>query len=135
MNRDLLRIIDANLNRSREGLRVCEEIVRFILDDAKLTGEFKKLRNKISRNIKKFPGQPNSLLKCRACQTDVGRNLKNLLPRKSYQDVFLANIQRAKESLRVLEEFSSIYNRSLSNNFGKLRFKVYQLEKKVIARF
>ena len=56
IKRDLLRIVDANLNRSREGLRVCEEVVRFALEDARLTSEFKTLRHKISRSIKRFSG-------------------------------------------------------------------------------
>ncbi|MCP4640146.1 MAG: hypothetical protein GY851_06930, partial [bacterium] len=31
------RIIDANLNRAREALRVIEEFARFVLDDANLS--------------------------------------------------------------------------------------------------
>lgn len=134
MEKDLLRIIDANLNRSREGLRVCEEIARFVLEDARLTGEFKKIRHKISRNIKEFPAMSKTLLECRNSQADVGRNIFSKSGRKSYKDVFFANIQRVKESLRVLEEFSSIFNQPLSNNFAQLRFQVYELEKKTIAR-
>ncbi|MBL7084738.1 MAG: thiamine-phosphate pyrophosphorylase [Candidatus Omnitrophica bacterium] len=134
MKKDLFRIIDANLNRSREGLRVCEEIVRFILEDAKLTAKFKRLRHSISRNIKKFPGMPNTLLECRKALADVGRGALNKSSRKNYKDVFFANIQRVKESLRVLEEFAKIFNRSLSKSFTRLRFQVYELEKKTIAR-
>jgi len=36
------RIIDANLNRVKEGLRVCEEITRFILDNHKFTLNLKR---------------------------------------------------------------------------------------------
>ena len=134
MKKDLFRIIDANLNRSREGLRVCEEIARFALEDERLTGEFRNLRHGISRNIKKFPGKSSALLECRESRADVGRKLLSKSSRKNYKDVFFANIQRVKESLRVLEEFSNIFNRSLSNDFAGLRFKVYELEKKTIAR-
>lgn len=134
MKKDLFRIIDANLNRSREGLRVCEEVVRFVLEDAGLTAEFKTLRHKISRNIKKFPGVPKTLLESRDSRADVGRKILSKSSRKNCKDLFFANIQRVKESLRVLEEFSSIFNRSLSNDFAGLRFKVYELEKKTIAR-
>ncbi|MCQ9208265.1 MAG: hypothetical protein NG712_02685 [Omnitrophica bacterium] len=134
MKKELLRIIDANLNRAREGLRVCEEIVRFVLEDAKLTAEFKALRHQVSRNIKKFPAIAKSLVECRQVQTDVGRKIVNKSRRKNYKDLFSANIQRVKESLRVLEEFSSIFNRSLNNSFARLRFRVYGLEKKTVAR-
>ena len=134
MRKGFLRIIDVNLNRSREGLRVCEEIVRFVVEDAKLTGEFKALRHRISRIIKKLPVSQERLLESRDTQTDVGRKVKSLTGRKNYKDLFSANIQRVKESIRVLEEFSSIFNQSFSNNFAQLRFKVYRLEKKTIAR-
>ncbi len=135
MKKDLFRIIDANLNRSREGLRVCEEIARFILEDVKLTGEFKNLRHRISRSTKKFPGSYGALLESRLTQGDVGRKVLNKAGRKNYKDLFLANIQRVKESLRVLEEFAKIFNRSLSKSFTRLRFQVYELEKKTIAKF
>lgn len=134
MRKGFLRIIDVNLNRSREGLRVCEEIVRFVLEDVKLTGEFKALRHRVSHMIKKLPVSQERLLESRETQTDVGRKVKSLNGRKNYKDLFAANIQRVKESMRVLEEFSSIFNQSFSNNFARLRFKVYRLEKKTIAR-
>ena len=134
VKKDLLRIIDANLNRSREGLRVCEEIARFVLEDKRLTGEFRILRHRISHNIKKFPGKSRALLECRESLTDVGRKIFAPSRKKNYKDLFCANIQRVKESLRVLEECSNIFSQSLSNSFAKLRFKVYELEKKIIAR-
>lgn len=135
MKKDLLRIIDANLNRSREGLRVCEEISRFILEDVKLTKEFKTIRHRISRNIKKISAISRQLLQSRESATDIGREIPNKSRRRNCKDVFAANIQRAEEALRVLEEFSKMLNYTLSKNFARLRFKVYELEKKAIARF
>jgi len=135
VKKDLLRIIDANLNRSREGLRVCEEITRFVLEDKKLTEELKRLRHGISRSVKKFPAMSKGLLECRRVISDVGRKISNKSGRKHYKDIFSANIQRVKESLRVLEEFAKIFNHALGNNFARLRFKAYELEKKIIARF
>ena len=41
----LLRIIDANLNRAREGLRVCEDISRFALGDKTATRALKSIRH------------------------------------------------------------------------------------------
>lgn len=134
MKKDLLRIIDANLNRSREGLRVCEEIARFILEDAKATAAFKNLRHRISRSIKKIPGMSIGLVECRNTRSDAGKDILNNSLRRNCKDVFSANIQRVKEALRVLEEFSSIFNRSLGKDFSRLRFKVYELEKETIAR-
>jgi hypothetical protein len=49
-------------------------------------------------------------------------------------DVFYANSQRAKESLRVLEEFAKLRDRRLAEDLKKLRYQVYALEKNVIER-
>ncbi len=41
----VLRILDANLNRAREALRVVEDYARFVLNDDALCGELKQLRH------------------------------------------------------------------------------------------
>jgi thiamine-phosphate pyrophosphorylase len=43
----LPRLIDANLNRAREGLRVLEDLARFELDDAALSERAKQIRHGI----------------------------------------------------------------------------------------
>ena len=48
-NRDkILRVIDANLNRSREGIRVIEDTARFYLDNEKISKELKNIRHLIT---------------------------------------------------------------------------------------
>lgn len=49
-------------------------------------------------------------------------------------DIFMANMERSKESIRVLEEFSKLIDGSLSARFSKLRFRLYDIEKKVYKR-
>ena len=44
----ILRALDANCNRAREGFRVAEDVARFILNDAPLLGRIKKLRHSVS---------------------------------------------------------------------------------------
>lgn len=129
------RIIDANLNRSREGLRVCEEVLRFILNDAKLTKSLRELRHNITQTMKTLSLSPRELLSGRDVRLDVGKNLVGNKKREGYADIFMANIERAKEALRVLEEFSHILNAETSKGFGALRFRLYNLEKKIIAKF
>jgi thiamine-phosphate pyrophosphorylase len=128
------RIIDANLNRLKEGLRVCEEITRFILDNRKLTAEFKGIRHKITLIVKKL--NPPVLLEERQILKDVGRSLLHPqeLKRRNSSDIFFANIQRVKESLRVLEEFSKIQSTVSPLQFKKIRYQIYELEKKVSKR-
>ena len=128
-NNNIHRIIDANLNRVKEGLRVCEEIARFILDNHKLTADFKKIRHEIDGVVRKtYPA--SVLLKERNSNSDVGRlNSRGELKRASCKDIFWANIQRVKESLRVLEEFSKLTDVKAALCFKQLRYKVYEIEK------
>lgn len=129
-NSNIHRIIDANLNRVKEGLRVCEEITRFILDDRKLTALFKLYRHQIDAIVKKVYLSSRLLEeRCSAC--DVGRkNSRSELKRAGLKDIFWANIQRVKESLRVLEEFSKLKDKQAALRFKELRYKVYEIEKK-----
>lgn len=126
---NISRIIDANLNRVKEGLRVCEEITRFILDNRKFTAQLKASRHRIdSLAGRLYPVA--QLLSQRKPQADVGRrNSCGELKRGDYKDIFWANIQRVKESLRVLEEFSKLIDVRAALGFKQLRYKVYAIEK------
>jgi len=129
------RIIDANINRTKEGLRVCEEITRFILNSRGLTAQFKNIRHKIDSLLKHLVAR-ESLLNKRQSLTDVGRdNFANEMRRRNYQDIFFANIQRVKESLRVLEEFTKLADIKIAASFKRIRYDIYEIEKKVIERF
>lgn len=126
----LYRIIDANLNRTREGLRVCEEILRFVLNDKKSTLEFKKIRQQIKKITDILLIE--KLLKARDIENDVGKKSYRIeLERKNYADIFFANIQRVKESLRVMEEFLKLIDSNLSIKFKEIRYRIYFLEKKI----
>ena len=123
------RIIDANLNRVKEGLRVCEEITRFILDNHKFTAQLKQARHKIDTLAGKIYVS-EKLFSQRRVGADVGRlNSCGELKRSNCRDIFWANIQRVKESLRVLEEFSKLLDVQVALGFKQLRYKVYEIEK------
>lgn len=136
MKNKIFRIIDANLNRSREGLRVCEEIARFALNNEALTKELKSVRHRISAIAREFEGKLGRMSGSRESRTDVGRSsrIKGGMARKSMGDLFAANMERAKESLRVLEEFFQLIDPSASAKFSKIRFKVYDIEKRAIQK-
>lgn len=136
MNRQIYRIIDANLNRSREGLRVCEEICRFVLEDKSLTDELKRLRHKITNCIRYYPAQLKGIVSARDSEKDIAKAAHPLeRKRRDWKEISLANIERVKESLRVLEEFSKVIDKKNADRFKKLRFKSYDIEKKLISRF
>lgn len=135
MNNKILRTIDANANRLRESLRVCEDIARFILSDRKSTQRFKSLRHKASLAVKKFDQNEKLLVNFRDSRKDVGRRtIKSETKRRDVADIFKANAKRAEESLRLLEEFSKLANPHLSKRFKTMRFELYSLEKNIVER-
>jgi len=129
-------VIDANFNRSREGLRVCEEVARFIWNSPRLTNELKKVRHAVSGVLRDSPATSRILREARDSERDVGRcsSSKSEMARPGYNDIFSANIQRVKESLRVLEEFFKLVDKKSSAKLSSLRFKVYEIEKKALSR-
>lgn len=134
-NSTVNRIIDANLNRVKEGLRVCEEVSRFILDSRVFTAAFKGMRHRIGSLVRRLGPYPG-MIKERDASGDIGRRIyKGELSRRDYQDIFFANIQRVKESLRVLEEFSKLTSTRTACAFKDLRYEAYQVEKRIIEKF
>lgn len=135
MNDRILRIIDANVNRLREALRVCEDIARFILSDKKATQRLKSLRHKVCLAIKGLDTNKRILANFRAPEKDIGRKtIKSERGRRGVADIFKANIKRAEESIRVLEEFSKLLKPPLSNRFKDMRFELYSLEKSIAEK-
>ena len=134
MKADIFRIIDANLNRSREGLRVCEDIARFAFDSKVLTKELKIVRHHISDIAKSSALEIKGLSEARNSEDDILRlyRFESEMKRRGLADIFAANIERVKESLRVLEEIFKLVNIKSSLKFCGLRFKVYTIESKAI---
>ena len=136
LRRDIFRIVDANFNRSREGLRVCEEITRFVMNSSAFTKELKALRHGITGIIRSSPGTAKECLESRNSISDCGRipDFEIEASRREAADIFSSNIERVKESIRVLEEFFKIINVDLSSKLSRLRFKAYDIEKRVLKR-
>jgi len=133
---EIFRIIDANLNRSREGLRVCEDIARFIMNDPAITKELKTVRHGISGIVRSSPKMAKMLIEARHAGNDVGKTplIDIELSRQNISDVFMANIERVKESIRVLEEFFKIIDNAQSVKLLRLRFEIYGIEKKAVKK-
>jgi thiamine-phosphate pyrophosphorylase len=129
MNRAVSRILDANFNRSREGLRVAEEVVRFALDKKALAADLKRARHAVTAVYKRIG--PAELAAGRDSRNDVGRGPSALeRPRLDLAELFWANLERAKEALRVLEETSKLAAPETSGALKKIRFELYGIEKR-----
>jgi len=121
----IYRVIDANLNRLKEGLRVVEDIKRYVFDDAKLAYKIKSLRHKAKISQKEF-------LKFRNSQEDVLKtSTKSEQARKNLDEIITANFKRAQESARVLEECFKLINLEYAELFKSIRYELYELEKEL----
>jgi len=133
MDKGVYRIIDANLNRVMEGLRVSEDIIRFSSNDEAITLSLKDLRHEIFTAVKDLQKEHLKELVASRDLNDVGmRSTDSEKSRDNLVDLFLANTQRGKESLRVLEEVLKLFDRDLSQKFKKFRFKLYGIEKAAV---
>ncbi|MBU2495816.1 MAG: thiamine phosphate synthase [Candidatus Omnitrophota bacterium] len=124
---NLYRIVDANFNRTREGLRVLEELARFSGQNPVLTKTLRGLRHRISVLTERSFPRPK-LLANRRSETDPGRNFRPE-KRTGKNDLVLANSFRVTESLRVLEEMAALLKPEATASFQDLRFSFYDLEK------
>jgi thiamine-phosphate pyrophosphorylase len=127
------RVVDANYNRAKEGLRVCEDTARFIFDNKSMTSRFKHLRHGLGDAISAFGLK--GIVSAREIVGDVGRmTIHSESRRKGLADIFYANVQRVKESLRVLEEFAKLFDLQAAERLKRLRYNVYDLEKEVLGK-
>ena len=137
------RIFDANLNRGIEGLRVIEEIARFILDNKKLQNKIKGIRHRFLQLGKDtFAALPASnrihaVADKRDSENDVGGEsvTSHEVKRQNIYSIIQSNISRAAESARVFEEFSKLESSKLPALWKKIRFEIYSFEKELISSF
>ncbi len=128
-NQRVAQLIDANLDRSREGLRVVEDWCRFGLRREDLVSTLKDWRQQLAKH------HHNIYKQARSTTTDKGIGLSHPAQRNrvSPLEVVAANCSRAEEALRVLEEFTRISDPLLAKNASNIRYGLYEVEKKIIA--
>src|SRR4030043_1281928 len=134
-------MIDANLNRSSEGLRGLEDVARFLLNDAELSRRVRTLRHDLARQTESLSV---GLLSQRDSEYDVGRlrpkdkePITEVTSLQGLLDLVTANAKRAEESLRVIEELAKLpeMNSMLNSaSFEQTRFALYTLERDLISR-
>ena len=130
----ILRIIDANYNRSKEGLRVCEDICRFSVGNSALARGFRSARHELLKILLALPFPYDKIVSSRDVEGDFGKQTVSRNKPSGIKDVFLRNIKRSEEACRVLEEFSGLIHPRSTRRFQALRFKIYALEKKALKQ-
>jgi len=127
---ELYRVIDANLNRLKEGIRVVEDILRYRDNNKALAKQLKSLRHKAKIS------ETKELLTYRDSINDVLRSsTKSEQTRTDIVSILSANFKRSQESSRVLEELFKLDNIQYSENFKTIRYELYNLEKEVILNY
>jgi thiamine-phosphate pyrophosphorylase len=121
------RIIDANLNRLREGIRVVEDICRYIFNSQELSLQLKNLRHLAKIDEYK------TLLQARDIINDpLKASTSSENSREDINSILLANLKRAQESSRVLEEIFKLEKIEEAQKFKNIRYDLYNIEKKVL---
>ncbi len=118
------QIIDANLDRAREGLRVLEDWARFGLARGDLVKRLKDFRQILGNNhLMEYKESRNYVPdKCMGL-THPAQDI-----RIKTEDLISSNASRIQEALRVIEEYTRNKNDKLSQIASKIRYEVYSLE-------
>ncbi len=126
------RIADVNLNRLNEALKFIEDVIRFSLENKVLLIRIRKIRNEFLK-IKKDISLAD-IINSRQSSHDLGRAAKfDIQTKKTSEDLIIANLTRAKESARIIEEILKSINLKISNRMKEIRFQLYDLEKYIIG--
>ena len=128
-------LIDASLNRAREGLRVLEDFARFVKRNAAATTELKHMRHDLVAAELKLRHECPALLSYRDTAADVGTEISTdaEMRRENMTDVVTANARRVQESLRSLEEFGKTISMAFAAKIKQLRYRSYSLEQKIVV--
>ena len=127
-----MRILDANLNRAREALRVLEEHSRMVLNDARLTTRIKDLRHGLA-SVAQAMG-PLPMLAARDTPGDVGTAISHCdeQRRDGASNVAAAAAKRAAEALRCIEEYAKISHPTAASRVERLRYELYTIEQELL---
>ena len=118
------RLIDANLDRAREGLRVVEDWCRFGLDRADLVQPLKDWRQQLGQRHREHYKQARSTSE----DTAAGMAHPAQQQRPQPKQIVEANCARVQEALRVLEEFGRDQDAELARTAATIRYGLYDLE-------
>lgn len=127
-------MIDADGNRAREGLRVLEDLARFVLDATELASGFKDARHEVTATLATLP---LAALAARDAEGDVGESIGTAAEyeRPGIATVAEAAGSRTTEALRSLEETSKLVcpGGDAAGSFESMRYRVYDQTARLVA--
>ncbi len=126
------RLLDANLNRASEGLRVLEDIARFAVASREFSSRLADIRHSLRLA---YAESTSSLLSARDAIGDPGAVAEEAQARDgSLPMLVTVNAKRVEEALRSLEEMSKIKSQlqgATAKNLKEWRFQLYEIEKNI----
>ena len=120
----IFQIIDANLDRAREGLRVLEDWARFGLRGNDCVKKIKDFRQILGKNHLEVYKQSRNYMEDE-CK---GLTHQEQINRKTPEQIISSNSGRVQEALRVIEEFARLKNYELSKIASEIRYEIYTIE-------
>ncbi len=124
-----LRIIDANINRLKEGIRVVEDIYRYEKNDANTATKLKDVRHKA-----RIPNYFDALAQRDVPNDGLKKSSESEKKRESIEGIIIANLKRAQESGRVLEEIFKLSDIETSELFKSIRYELYVIEQEIFNK-
>tara|TARA_B100001029_G_C15016595_1_gene427750 strand:+ start:258 stop:1313 length:1056 start_codon:yes stop_codon:yes gene_type:complete len=123
------QIIDANLDRAREGLRVIEDWARFGLGKEDLVIKIKNFRQILGKNHLEIYKTSRNYIQ------DQGKGLSHVeqINKKTPKKIISSNSARVQEALRVVEEYSVGHNQNLAKVASEIRYEIYTLEVELLS--
>jgi len=120
----VIRVLDANINRAAEGMRVLEDMARFILENQCLCESIKQCRHNLR--------DQSPSVYSRNTSEDVGTRISTAKEknRGSLHDIAIAASHRCSEALRVVEEFLKLHG--AQHSIESIRYTMYDLSAEVI---
>ena len=131
---EMLRLVDANANRAREGIRTAEDYIRFTIQNARWASALKAIRASITALIATH-FVDNDLIAARNVSGDPGRPVDatalhsvHLKPDEDAKSIARRGLKRAQEALRVLEEYTRVQFPDSAVQFSRHRYTLYEAE-------
>ncbi|WP_319201212.1 thiamine-phosphate pyrophosphorylase [uncultured Ilyobacter sp.] len=128
----LYRILDVNVNRASEGIRVVEDLFRFYFENEVLTKECRIIRHSLRKTMKEID---KLLIESRDAKGDIGLSVSQKIKNDSKESVdqlLISNFKRIQEAVRCIEEVLKVLGHyNLSKDMENVRYQSYSLEKDI----